>query len=146
MYLDKNYNRAEIFVPCKYGMVADPLLSQSTITTIPPATEMTYDMYTVPTGRGDIWGIGIFIGSESLEDIALSSFTLNANGKSMLGGDDNEAMLPYSTFFNNSRNYRVIHLPDQSKITGTLINGGAADIIFVVQYLWYNPYDQIPTN
>lgn len=143
MNLDKTYNRAQIFVPCKYEMFDDPLLSQSTLQVVAAGAEVPYDAYTVPTGRGDIWGIGIFV-SGAQADLAASTFSLSANGKSMFGGDDFDSMLPYSTFYNNSRNFRVIHLPDQAKVTGTLANGGAAPVTFIVQYLWYNPYDQIP--
>ena len=134
----KNYNRGNVYVPCKWDKITDPLLSESQTFSATGAASVSND-FTITTGRGDIWGIEIFVGSATMADLAQAFLTLLVNGTSCL---DNEPLVKYSTFYNNSRKSMVIHIPEAAKMTATVVNGSANAIPVGISYLYYNPYNQ----
>ena len=134
----KDYNRGNIYVPCKFDKVTDPLLSESQTFTAVAAAE-TNNVYTITTGRGDVWGIEVYVGSDVMADLAAARITLSANGQSVL---NDELLVKYSSFYNNSRKAIVIHIPEKAVMTAKITNGSGNPIPLSISYLYYNPYNQ----
>lgn len=134
----QNYNRGNVFVPCKWDNITDPLLSESQVFTATASTQSTDD-YTIKTGRGDVWGIQLFIGSTTIADLAAATLTLNVNGTSCL---ENEMLLKFSSLYQNDRVAMIIHIPEKATMQAIVNNGSASAIPISISYLYYNPYNQ----
>ena len=129
--------KGQIWVPCKPANNADPLLKVGQSISVAASNTTNITKYTIPTGRGEVKAIDIFVGSATVADIAQLFLTLLVNGNQIFQDD---SMLAYTSLFQNSKKPMVITLPEASVITGSIVNGSASVIPVTITYYFYNPY------
>jgi predicted carbohydrate-binding protein with CBM5 and CBM33 domain len=124
-----------VFVPCK-GLDSNALLKTS-INFSALAGATTNFTYTIPTGRGVPVGYQVVAGTGTIADAAVAFLTFNLNGVNV---EEDSALSAYIPANQNANVYRLLVMPEQAKLNGSVLNNSGNAIPVSIILFYQDPY------
>jgi hypothetical protein len=119
------------------GVTQDQLLRDTVTLVLPAGGSIASTSYTVPQGRGNVQGIEFSTSSNTLADLVLANFNLQANKKSIISAEN---LVPNSPAYANRWKPFMCNIPEQGVVDISGNNTSANSITVIFTFLYYPLY------
>lgn len=118
--------------------INDPLQEKG-ISFSAAANLVTTQDFTAPTSRGDILGLSVYLGNNTIADVDNSLITISANGVNFY---ENVPLIKFAALYQNDNNEFDFYAKSGSTITIAVNNTSANAIVTAVNFLFRPPHNR----
>lgn len=116
---------------------ANPLLEDSITITLAPSSASSVS-YTVPTNRGNVTALEVYVNGEDSAELILARVQVAANKIELLS---ESPLIKHSSLYENSKKPIICNIPEQAILTFSGINDSTTETFTVtLVMLHYDPY------